>query len=125
MLDEAKSKLDSIYEEYQYGKKFSLDEPSKFDQFADNITKKILKQPRVVKGIVSGISTAIVTNDNKKAVKNAIHAFAENNMSPSKKYILENIYKNPKKDFKPEYVDALKKALMGGVPGTLDYYTES
>ena len=46
-------------------------------------------------------------------------------MSSSKKFILENIYKNPKKDFKPEYVDALKKALMGGVPGTLDYYTES
>lgn len=41
-------------------------------------------------------------------------------MSFSKKFILENIYKNPKQDFKPEYIDALKKALMGGVAGTLD-----
>ena len=41
-------------------------------------------------------------------------------MSFSKKYILENIYKDPTKDFKPEYIDSLKKALMGGVVGTLE-----
>ena len=113
-------KAKKILEDYQYGKKFSLDEPSLFDKFTDNLGKKILKQPKVRNGIMAGITTAITTNDNKKAFISAVKAFKESNMSFSKKFILENIYKNPKQDFKPEYIDSLKKALMGGVAGTLD-----
>lgn len=113
-------KAKKILEDYQYGKKFSLDEPSLFDKFTDKLGKKILNQPKVKSGIMAGITTAITTNDNKKAFKSAVKAFKESNMSFSKKFILENIYKDPTKDFKPEYIDSLKKALMGGVAGTLD-----
>jgi tRNA U34 2-thiouridine synthase MnmA/TrmU len=120
MLNNYKNIISIFLEEYQYGKKFSLDEPSTFDKFTDTLGKKILKQPKVQKSIMTGIVTSITTNDNKKAFKNAIKVFKENDMSFSKKFILENIYKDPKKDFKPEYIDSLKKALMGGVVGTLD-----
>lgn len=86
-------KAKKILEDYQYGKKFSLDEPSLFDKFTDNLGKKILKQPKVRNGIMAGITTAITTNDNKKAFKSAVKAFKESDMSFSKKFIMKEIVK--------------------------------
>lgn len=93
MLYKYKNLLTKINEEYEYGKKFSLDKPSMYDTFTDKLGKKILTQPKVVKSIVSGISAAIITNDNKKAFKSAVDTFKEDAMSNSKNYIMNKYLK--------------------------------